>query len=61
MAYRTADILARFIRKSALACPIIVVGESCPQETALYYFRCCGDLNRMGRCTDSYFRRFDYN
>uniref|UniRef100_A0A8R1TLL6 Uncharacterized protein n=1 Tax=Onchocerca volvulus TaxID=6282 RepID=A0A8R1TLL6_ONCVO len=33
------------LKKSSLACPIIVVGEQCPEETILYYFRCCGDLN----------------
>ncbi|EFO16029.2 hypothetical protein LOAG_12479 [Loa loa] len=33
------------LRKSSLACPIIVVGEQCPDETPLYYYRCCGDLN----------------
>ncbi|KAK6105816.1 hypothetical protein QQG55_21775 [Brugia pahangi] len=33
------------LKKSSLACPIIVVGEQCPEETPLYYYRCCGDLN----------------
>uniref|UniRef100_A0A0R3RKR8 WAP domain-containing protein n=1 Tax=Elaeophora elaphi TaxID=1147741 RepID=A0A0R3RKR8_9BILA len=33
------------LKKSSLACPIIVVGEQCPDETPLYYYRCCGDLN----------------
>ncbi|KAM3722176.1 Protein SUP-1 [Dirofilaria immitis] len=45
MPYRTVDLLERFIRKSSSACPIIIVGEQCPEETILYYFRCCGDLN----------------
>ncbi|KHN80647.1 hypothetical protein Tcan_09903 [Toxocara canis] len=36
------------LKKSSLACPIIVVGEQCPEETPLYYFKCCGDLN--GSC-----------
>ncbi|MFH4975195.1 hypothetical protein AB6A40_001904 [Gnathostoma spinigerum] len=36
------------LKRSSLACPIVVVGESCPQETPLYYFRCCGDFN--GSC-----------
>uniref|UniRef100_A0A1I7WP02 Saposin B-type domain-containing protein n=1 Tax=Heterorhabditis bacteriophora TaxID=37862 RepID=A0A1I7WP02_HETBA len=33
------------IRSSALGCPIAVVGQSCPAENPLYYFKCCGDLN----------------
>ncbi|VDK70560.1 unnamed protein product [Litomosoides sigmodontis] len=33
------------LKKSSFACPIAVVGEQCPDETPLYYYRCCGDLN----------------
>uniref|UniRef100_A0AC34QPK6 Uncharacterized protein n=1 Tax=Panagrolaimus sp. JU765 TaxID=591449 RepID=A0AC34QPK6_9BILA len=33
------------LRKSALACPLPVVGSSCPEDTPLYYFACCGELN----------------
>ncbi|KAE9419236.1 hypothetical protein Angca_004836 [Angiostrongylus cantonensis] len=33
------------LRASANACPLLVVGEVCPQENPLYYFKCCGDLN----------------
>ncbi|KAK5968392.1 hypothetical protein GCK32_005366 [Trichostrongylus colubriformis] len=32
-------------RSSAGACPLLVVGQVCPQENPLYYFKCCGDLN----------------
>ncbi|KAI6177945.1 hypothetical protein M3Y98_00447400 [Aphelenchoides besseyi] len=33
------------LKKSALGCPAIVIGQSCPDENPLYYFKCCGDLN----------------
>ncbi|KAK6015409.1 hypothetical protein OSTOST_19166 [Ostertagia ostertagi] len=33
------------LRSSAGACPLLVVGQVCPQENPLYYFKCCGDLN----------------
>ncbi|KAE9554102.1 hypothetical protein FO519_002691 [Halicephalobus sp. NKZ332] len=33
------------LRKSALACPLPVVGSACPEDTPLYYFKCCGELN----------------
>ncbi|CAI4230285.1 unnamed protein product [Auanema sp. JU1783] len=39
------DIEIFKIRKSAMACPILIVGPSCPEENPLYYFKCCGDLN----------------
>ena len=32
------------IRRSALACPVPIVGQSCPESNPLYYFRCCGEL-----------------
>ncbi|KAI6241074.1 hypothetical protein M3Y99_00379000 [Aphelenchoides fujianensis] len=28
------------LKKSALACPAIVVGNSCPEENPLYFFKC---------------------
>ncbi|VBB32529.1 unnamed protein product [Acanthocheilonema viteae] len=37
------------LKKSSLACPIIVVGEQCPEETPLYYYRCCGMDRRTAR------------
>uniref|UniRef100_A0AC34FGM0 Uncharacterized protein n=1 Tax=Panagrolaimus sp. ES5 TaxID=591445 RepID=A0AC34FGM0_9BILA len=33
------------IKRSALACPLPLVGASCSEETPLYYFACCGELN----------------
>ncbi|KJH51083.1 hypothetical protein DICVIV_02750 [Dictyocaulus viviparus] len=33
------------LRSSAAACPLLVVGQVCPEENPLYYFKCCGDLN----------------
>jgi|UniRef100_A0A914PRS4 hypothetical protein len=33
------------IKRSALACPLPLVGSSCSEETPLYYFACCGELN----------------
>ncbi|VDO82483.1 unnamed protein product [Heligmosomoides polygyrus] len=33
------------LRSSVGACPLLVVGQVCPQENPLYYFKCCGDLN----------------
>uniref|UniRef100_A0A0N4Z203 Transmembrane protein n=1 Tax=Parastrongyloides trichosuri TaxID=131310 RepID=A0A0N4Z203_PARTI len=32
------------LRDSSLGCPIPVVGASCPESNALYYFKCCGKL-----------------
>ncbi|CAJ0575512.1 unnamed protein product, partial [Mesorhabditis spiculigera] len=36
------------LKRSALGCPLPVVGASCPEETPFYYFACCGDL--AGQC-----------
>uniref|UniRef100_A0A7E4UXT1 Uncharacterized protein n=1 Tax=Panagrellus redivivus TaxID=6233 RepID=A0A7E4UXT1_PANRE len=36
------------IKRSALACPLPLVGVACAEETPLYHFQCCGELN--GSC-----------
>ncbi|KAI6183071.1 hypothetical protein M3Y97_00448900 [Aphelenchoides bicaudatus] len=33
------------LKTSSLACPMIVVGNACPEENPLYYFKCCGEVN----------------
>ncbi|VDD95536.1 unnamed protein product [Enterobius vermicularis] len=33
------------LRKSSAGCPVVLMGESCPEETPLYYYKCCGQLN----------------
>ncbi|PAV67757.1 hypothetical protein WR25_04254 [Diploscapter pachys] len=32
------------LKTSSLGCPLPVVGASCPEETPLYYFKCCGRI-----------------
>ncbi|CAI5438223.1 unnamed protein product [Caenorhabditis angaria] len=32
------------IKRSALACPAPIVGSTCPEENAVWYFKCCGSL-----------------
>ena len=33
------------IKSSSLACPVPIVGQSCPEANPLFYFKCCGELN----------------
>uniref|UniRef100_A0AC35TIT3 Transmembrane protein n=1 Tax=Rhabditophanes sp. KR3021 TaxID=114890 RepID=A0AC35TIT3_9BILA len=30
------------IKDSALACPVPVIGQNCPESNVIYHFRCCG-------------------
>ncbi|KAK0428690.1 hypothetical protein QR680_010950 [Steinernema hermaphroditum] len=38
------DVLT--LKRSALACPLPIVGKSCPESNAVYYFTCCGGYDR---------------
>ena len=39
---RTMEIFR--IRDGSAACPVILVGQACPESNSLYYFKCCGEL-----------------
>ncbi|CAD6196334.1 unnamed protein product [Caenorhabditis auriculariae] len=32
------------IRKSPSGCPLIVIGQQCPEENVFWYFKCCGNI-----------------
>ncbi|GMT30310.1 hypothetical protein PFISCL1PPCAC_21607, partial [Pristionchus fissidentatus] len=32
------------IQSSSFACPVPIVGQTCPEANPLFYFKCCGEL-----------------